>query len=294
MRHPRTAMIEISLPPGAGLSTLASRYDVIFCDVWGVLHNGVSAWPTAHEALVKFRENGGTVVLLSNAPRPASAVMAQLARLGVPREAFDAVVTSGDVTRLELDRKHVVRLHHIGPARDLDLFTGLDLIGPDEADMVVVTGLDEDDIETPDDYRETLKAIAARNVDLICANPDRVVEKGGQLVWCAGALADVYEEYGGHVLHIGKPFPIVYEQALRSALEIRGKVTPKTRILAIGDSMITDVAGANTFGIDCLFMTGGIHSGEIGNPPASEAYRKVLEPATAMPVAWSHRLVWDM
>ncbi len=287
-------MTEISLPPGAGLSALASRYDVIFCDVWGVLHNGVSAWPTAHEALVKFRENGGTVVLLSNAPRPAAAVVAMLARLGVPREAFDAVVTSGDVTRLELDRKHIVRLHHIGPERDLDLFDGLDLIGPDEADIVVVTGLDDDDVETPEDYREKLQALAARNVDLVCANPDRVVEKGGQLIWCAGALADVYEEHGGHVLHIGKPFPIVYEQALRTALEIRGKVTPKTRILAIGDSMITDVAGANTFGIDCLFMTGGIHSGEIGHPPADEAYRKVLEPATAMPVAWSHRLVWDM
>lgn len=295
MRHPGAAMTEtFSLPPGAGLSSLAPRYDVIFCDVWGVLHNGVAAWPMAHAALAKFREGGGTVVLLSNAPRPGVAVMAILDRMGVPRAAYDGIVTSGDVTRMELDRRGVRRLHHIGPDRDLDLFEGLDLVPAADAPIVVVTGLDDDDVETPDDYREALKALAARNIDLVCANPDRVVEKGGKLIWCAGALADVYEEYGGHVVHIGKPFPVVYEQALRVAMKVRGEVTPKARVLAIGDSMITDVAGANTFGIDCLFMTGGIHAAEIGDPPASEAYRKVLEPATAMPVAWSHRLVWEM
>jgi HAD superfamily hydrolase (TIGR01459 family) len=131
-------------------------------------------------------------------------------------------------------------------------------------------------------------------MELICANPDRVVERGGEMVWCAGALADVYEEFGGRVLHVGKPFPGVYEEATRVALARRGKVTPKSRVLAIGDSMITDVAGANTFGIDCLFMTGGIHAEEIGHPPRDAAYASVLAPASTKPVGWSHRLAWDL
>jgi HAD superfamily hydrolase (TIGR01459 family) len=281
------------LPPGSGLAALAPRYDVIFSDVWGVLHNGVSAWPTASEALVKFREQGGSVVLLSNAPRPSSVVIAQLDHVGVPRGAWDGIVTSGDVTRMELDRRGVTRLHHVGPPRDVEMFDGLELVGPDAAKIAVVTGLDDDYTETPEEYRDRMQALAKLDVELICANPDRVVERGGEMVWCAGALADIYEEYGGHVLHIGKPFPGVYEEALRVALKVRGKVTPKTRVLAIGDSMITDVAGANTFGIDCLFMTGGIHAEEIGHPPRHDAYASVLAPAAVKPVGWSHRLVWE-
>ncbi len=282
------------LPPGSGLGALAPDYDVIFSDVWGVLHNGVQAWPTASDALMKFRERGGTVVLLSNAPRPSSVVIEQLETIGVPRAGWDGIVTSGDVTRMELDRRGVTRLHHVGPPRDAEMFEGLELVGAGEAKIAVVTGLDDDHSETPDDYRERLRELASHDVDLICANPDRVVERGGEMVWCAGALADVYEEYGGRVLHIGKPFSGVYEQALRVALEKRGQVTPKARVLAIGDSMITDVAGANTFGIDCLFMTGGIHAGEIGHPPSGEAFASVLAPAAVKPVGWSHRLVWEV
>jgi HAD superfamily hydrolase (TIGR01459 family) len=282
------------LPPGSGLSALAPHYDVIFSDVWGVLHNGVSAWPTASEALVRFREGGGTVVLLSNAPRPSSVVVAQLDHVGVPRQAWDGIVTSGDVTRMELDRRGINVLHHVGPPRDVEMFEGLQLVGPEQAKIAVVTGLDDDYTETPDDYRDRLQALAATGVELICANPDRVVERGGEMVWCAGALADIYEEFGGRVLHIGKPFPGVYEEALRVALVKRGKVTPKARILAIGDSMITDVAGANNFGIDCLFMTGGIHAEEIGHPPRDEAYASVLAPAVTKPVGWSHRLIWEL
>lgn len=281
------------LPPGSGLGTLAPRYDVIFSDIWGVLHNGATAWPSASDALVKFRAAGGTVVLVSNAPRPSSVVITQLDHVGVPREAWDGIVTSGDVTRTELARRGVKRVHHIGPPRDEDVVAGLERVGPEAAEIAVVTGLDDDYTETPDDYRERMKALAAHDVDMICANPDRVVERAGILTWCAGAIADVYEEFGGHVVHIGKPFPGVYEEALRIALQTRKQVTPKSRVLAIGDSMITDVAGANTFGVDCLFMTGGIHAGEIGHPPRGDAYAKVLEPARTMPVGWSHRLAWD-
>jgi HAD superfamily hydrolase (TIGR01459 family) len=282
------------LPPGSGLSALAPHYDVILSDVWGVLHNGVAAWPTASDALKRFRAGGGTVVLVSNAPRPSPVVVQQLDLVGVPRDAWDGIVTSGDVTRMELDRRGVKKLHHVGPPRDVEMFDGLELASPQEAKIAVVTGLDDDYTETPDKYRDRLRDLAATNMELICANPDRVVERGGEMVWCAGALADIYEEYGGHVLHIGKPFPGVYEEALRIALKKRGMVTPKARVLAIGDSMITDVAGANTFGIDCLFMTGGIHAEEIGHPPRDAAYAKVLAPAVPKPVGWSHRLVWDV
>jgi HAD superfamily hydrolase (TIGR01459 family) len=243
---------------------------------------------------VKFRQQGGTVVLLSNAPRPSEVVIAQLDHVGVPRAAWDGIVTSGDVTRMELDRRGIKKLHHVGPPRDVEMFGGLELVEPAEAKIAVVTGLDDDYTETPDDYRARMEELAKTDIELICANPDRVVERGGEMVWCAGALADLYEEYGGHVLHIGKPFPLVYEEALRKALRLRGKVTPKSRVLAIGDSMITDVAGANTFGIDCLFMTGGIHAEEIGHPPLSAAYQSVLAPAAVKPVGWSHRLVWDV
>jgi HAD superfamily hydrolase (TIGR01459 family) len=282
------------LPPGSGLSALAPDYDVILSDVWGVLHNGVAAWPTASDALKRFRAGGGTVVLVSNAPRPSPVVVQQLDLVGVPRESWDGIVTSGDVTRMELDRRGVKKLHHVGPPRDVEMFDGLDLVSPEEAKIAVVTGLDDDYTETPDTYRDRLRDLAATGMELICANPDRVVERGGEMVWCAGALADIYEEYGGHVLHIGKPFPGVYEEALRIALKTRGRVTPKARVLAIGDSMITDVAGANTFGIDCLFMTGGIHAEEIGHPPRDAAYAKVLAPAAPKPVGWSHRLAWDV
>ena len=281
------------LPPGSGLGALAPQYDVIFSDVWGVLHNGVAAWPSASEALMRFRDGGGTVVLVSNAPRPSSIVVDQLDMVGVPRAAWDGIVTSGDVTRMELDRRGISRVHHVGPPRDVEMFDGLELVSPGEAKIAVVTGLDDDFTETPDDYRDRMRDLAATGMELICANPDRVVERGGEMVWCAGAIADIYEEYGGHVLHIGKPFPGVYEEALRIALKARGKVTPKARVLAIGDSMITDVAGANTFGVDCLFMTGGIHAEEIGHPPRGEAYASVLAPAATKPVGWSHRLVWE-
>jgi HAD superfamily hydrolase (TIGR01459 family) len=282
------------LPPGSGLASLAPDYDVIFSDVWGVLHNGMSAWPSASEALVRFRETGGTVILVSNAPRPNAVVVAQLDQIGVRRAAWDGIVTSGDVTRQELIRRGTTRLHHIGPPRDVEMFEGLELVGPGEAKVAVVTGLDDDYTETPEDYRDRLAELRNYDVELICANPDRVVERGGEIVWCAGALADIYEEFGGRVLHIGKPFPAVYEEALRIALAKRGKVTPKSRMLMIGDSMITDVAGSNNFGIDCLFMTGGIHAEQIGHPPSSEAYAKVLAEAAKKPVGWAHRLAWDV
>ena len=281
------------LPPGSGLSSLAASYDVVLCDVWGVLHNGVQAWASAADALTRFRAGGGTVILVSNAPRPVRDVETQLATIGVPPESFDGIITSGAVTRHEIDRRGVRFIHHIGAHRDGGLFEGIELVQPNEAQLAVVTGLEDDTTEVPEDYRDRLLAMQAQGLDLICANPDRVVERGDQLVWCAGAVADLYEKVGGNVLHIGKPFPAIYERAVQMAEELRGAAVPKARVLAIGDSMITDVAGANTFGVDCLFVTGGIHSGDLGHPPTSEAYQAILKAAQPQPVGWTHRLSWD-
>ncbi|MDX6806882.1 TIGR01459 family HAD-type hydrolase [Terrihabitans rhizophilus] len=282
-----------TLPPGSGLSSLVANYDVVLCDVWGVLHNGVAAWPSASEALVKFRGMGGTVVLVSNAPRPVRDVEAMLDQLGVPRGAYDAIITSGAVTRTEIDRRGIKFIHPIGPQRDNGLFDGLELVPVEEAQLAVVTGLEDDTRETPEDYRTRLTDMHAHGLDLICANPDRVVERGDQLVWCAGAVAELYEQVGGEVLYIGKPFPGIYERALEIASTLRGSPVPKARALAIGDSMITDVAGANAFGVDCLFVTGGIHGADIGHPPVTEAYNHILRTAKPMPVGWTHRLSWD-
>eukprot|EP00873_Tetraselmis_striata_P029811 jgi/Tetstr1/450075/TSEL_037121.t1 len=230
-----------------GLSALAPAYKAVLCDVWGVLHNGVAAFPKACEALQRYRaETGGKVVLITNAPRPSPPILEQLARLGVPRDAFDAVVTSGDVTRAQLQAHSDIPVMHIGPDRDHSLFTGLDLTLTDEAGagQVVCTGLVDDERETPEDYRALLERMVARDLPLLCANPDIVVERGSTLIWCAGALARLYEDLGGRVTILGKPHAPIYEAALSRVAELAGAPVAKTDILAIGDGLPTDIRGA--------------------------------------------------
>jgi len=250
----------------ARLEELAPRYDVIISDVWGVLHNGLTAYEAAGAALMRFRERGGRVVLVSNAPRPGLSVAAQLDQLGVPRAAWDGIVTSGDLTRSAVIERAHQTVHHLGPPRDLPIFGGLDIrFGEIEAaDYVVCTGFDDDDTETVDQYRERLERMRSRNLLMICANPDLVVERGDRLVPCAGALAQAYEEMGGEVFYAGKPHRPVYEAALSIAAKINaGEATPLSRVLAIGDAIRTDIAGANAFGIDSLLVARGIHTADL-------------------------------
>jgi len=244
-----------------GLSALRDRYDVLLCDVWGVIHNGRENFPDACAALVRWRAEVGPVVLISNSPRPASDVIAQLDGLKVPREAWSAFVTSGDATRVLLAARAPGPMWKIGPTKDLVLYEGLglDLAEADQASFVSVTGPDNDDIETPEDYRERLTAAAARKLPLICANPDMVVQKGDKLIYCGGALADLYAKLGGEVLMAGKPFSPIYELSLAEAAALLGKPVDRTRVLCIGDGVITDVKGANDQGLDCLFIAKGIH-----------------------------------
>lgn len=257
--------------PVAGLSELVADYDLILCDVWGVLHNGLAAYPHAGEALVRARARGLKVVLVSNAPRPNAYIGTMLDQLGVPRAAYDAIVTSGDVTRAELERRPGARMFHIGPPRDLPTFDGLDLTlsGPDQADVVVCTGLFNDDVEGPQDYREVLGALQARGVPLICANPDIVVERGDTLIYCAGALAQLYDQIGGISVYCGKPHRPIYDAALASAAALSGSATADhapaaPRVLCIGDALNTDILGATQCGFDSLFIAGGIHAADLG------------------------------
>lgn len=282
-----------SAAPASSLAALADRYDIILSDIWGVIHNGVAAWPSATHALQRYREAGGTVVLISNAPRPGDGVIPQLDGLGVPRTSWDALITSGDMTADELARRGVTRIHHIGPPRDNNLFGRFERVGVADAEVAVVTGLDDDETEGPEDYRSRLEAVRARDLDLICANPDRVVERGEQLIWCAGALADVYAELGGRVFFMGKPYEPIYAAAMALGEKMRGAQVSRDRVLALGDSVRTDLAGANTFGVDCLFLTGGIHGAEIGHPPVPDRFDALLAEAERHPIGWSHRLAWE-
>ncbi|SDT91520.1 TIGR01459 family HAD-type hydrolase [Stappia sp. ES.058] len=280
-----------------GLSALAPGYKAVLCDVWGVLHNGVSAFPKACEALQRYRaETGGKVVLITNAPRPSPPILEQLARLYVPRDAFDAVVTSGDVTRAQLQAHGDVPVMHIGPERDHSLFEGLDLTLTDEAGagQAVCTGLVDDERETPEDYRALLERMIARDLPLLCANPDIVVERGDTLIWCAGAIARLYEDLGGRVIILGKPHAPIYEAALARVAELAGEPVAKADILAIGDGLPTDIRGAVANEIDVLFITGGIHGADFGltGAPVESLVRKRLEEEGLRARAAIAGLVW--
>lgn len=280
-----------------GLAPLAGSYDVILCDVWGVLHDGIKAFPEAGDALARFRQAGGTVVLITNAPRPHTIVKGLLERLNARPDAWDAIVTSGDVTRGEIAARAGERAFHLGPARDLPVFEGLDvtLTPEEEADYVVCTGLFDDDNDTPDDYAAMLSGFRARELTMVCANPDLVVERGSDLLYCAGAVAQAYEQLGGATIYAGKPHAPIYERAIASAKTIRGEAAPRGRILAIGDAIRTDIAGAVLAGLDTLFVARGIHAAETldteGRIDRDRLYGWLAEQAHAPTMAIG-RLAW--
>jgi HAD superfamily hydrolase (TIGR01459 family) len=246
------------------LRDLVDGVEVILSDIWGVVHNGLESFPEACEALHTYRERGGTVILITNAPRPADSVQRQLRKLGVADEIYDAIVSSGDLTRHFVSDHPGKKIFWLGPERDNSIYRGLEAeIGPlEQADYIVCTGLFDDETETPEDYRAMMLQARERKLPLICANPDIVVERGDRLIYCAGAIAELYRELGGEVTFYGKPHRPIYERAMALAAERRGHPAPLDRVLAIGDSVRTDLTGALGFGIDCLFVTRGIHSEE--------------------------------
>ena len=260
------------------------------------MHNGVAAFPEACDALSRFRAGGGTVILITNAPRPGAAVRRMLDRLNVPHDCYDAIMSSGDVTRGIVESRPGERVFHLGPQRDVSIFTGLDIAfaQADTADYAVCTGLFDDTRETPENYREVLAAMLARSLFMVCANPDIVVERGDELVYCAGALADAYAAIGGEVLYCGKPHTPIYTAALGKAGVLRGGDPPLKRVLAIGDSIRTDLKGAASFGVDCLFVVSGIHAEDFGGRDAPDLSRldAMLAGAGVSPQAVTRRLAW--
>jgi HAD superfamily hydrolase (TIGR01459 family) len=285
-----------TLPPllPAGLSQLAPLFDVLICDVWGVLHNGLTAHAGACAALTRLREAGRTVVLVSNAPRPGPDVVAQLDGLGVPRSAFDAIVTSGDLTRRLIAQRQGAPVHHIGPDRDLPLLKGQGAarVGPDEAAYCLCSGLNDDETETAEDYRGVLETLRARDLTMICANPDLVVERGPKLIPCAGAVAELYESMGGAVIYAGKPHGPVYAEALAIAEALRGASTPLERVMAVGDAIRTDIAGADALGVRSLLLLDGIHWHDVGATRWRDSLDGWLSAQAVRPSHVMERLVW--
>jgi HAD superfamily hydrolase (TIGR01459 family) len=252
----------------AGLSQLSADYDVVLCDVWGVIHNGRESFPAACDALARFRAERGPVVLISNAARPAAPVIEQLDGLGVPRESWSHIVTSGDATRLLLAQRAPGPAWLVGAERDAPLYEGLGLETSDleHAAFISVTGPYDDENDEPADYRDRFCAAVERDLEMVCANPDIVVQRGDKLIYCGGALAQLYESLGGRVAMAGKPYAAIYDLSVAKAAEALGRPLDPRRVLCIGDGLPTDVRGANARGLDVLFVASGIHGAETIGP----------------------------
>lgn len=277
-----------------GLHEIAGDYDAAFCDVWGVLHDGRRAREPAIEALRRFRNTRGPVILLSNAPRPVADVEKQFAGLHVPSDCYDAILTSGVLAHDDLARRSregTVKLLHIGPERDRGVFAGLPVacVAADEAELVLCTGLFDDDTESPEDYRQMLAGLCRRKLPLLCVNPDIVVQRGGQLVWCAGALARLYEQLGGTSIYFGKPHRPIYDAACTLAAKLAGR--KNLRVVVLGDGLETDIRGANAASLDAVFIADGIHGDDIRDLTTA-SFEKLCSDAGVAAIGAIRALVW--
>jgi HAD superfamily hydrolase (TIGR01459 family) len=280
-----------AVPIVSSIAPLLDGVEAWICDIWGVVHNGLAAVPGAVDACIRFRARGGTVLLLTNAPRPADAIEEQLARLAVPRDAFDAVLTSGDLT-LRLIADHVGQpLAHLGPDRDRGLFaSGVSLVPRlDEARVIVCSGLYDDERETAEDYRERLAGPVARQVPMICANPDVTVARGDRIIPCAGAIAALYETLGGRVVYAGKPYLPIYARAFEMIEAARGRPVARTATLAIGDGINTDIRGALAAELRSVFVSSPVHMKE---PLTADAIERAMSALPGRPVAAMAALGW--
>jgi HAD superfamily hydrolase (TIGR01459 family) len=289
-----------TIPVIGSIKEIGSRYRAWLVDIWGVMHNGHRAFPRAVDAARSFRERGGIVALLSNSPRPTPGVQEQLRRLGVPDDAYDATVTSGDLTRYELGKHKGATVFHLGPERDLPIFDGIPvkLGSAEDAELVVCSGLFDDETETPEHYIELLQKLATRRLPMICANPDHLVERGDKLVYCAGALAAIYDTMGGSVVYAGKPYAPIYELAIETISALAERSVARDEVLAIGDGVNTDIAGAASVGIDAVFVASGLHvptnsGGEAGEEMLDELHlAELFASAKRRPLGAMRALAW--
>jgi len=267
--------MKITVPPReiSGLSEIGALFPAILCDVWGVVHDGVSPLQSGVEALMAYRNNGGAVMLISNAPRPSWSVREQMAGIGVDLACFDRLITSGDVTRSFLEEQKNVRVFHLGPARDHTIYQDLavEISDLDSADVVCCSGLFNEMTEQPEQYDPLLAQMMELGLPMVCANPDIVVESGDRLIPCAGALAARYVAIGGSAVIAGKPNAPIYDRAMLEIGALLAGQYTTGRVLAIGDGVKTDVLGANRAGLDVLFIAAGIHAAEYGDGNQIEA-----------------------
>jgi HAD superfamily hydrolase (TIGR01459 family) len=279
----------MTIPLHRGLSEIIGPFEAVLCDLWGCVHDGLRPYPGAIDALRRLRASGRKAILLSNAPRPFDSVELQLERMGVSSDCWDAIVTSGDATAVEFNRSFAGRRYwRLGPERDDELFRLLrgEASPPDQAELIVASGLIDDETEKSADYEELFKPFVKKGRPLVCANPDVVVNRGTKLLECAGALAELYERMGGVAHRYGKPHPPIYRLALeRLAL-------PKEKVLAIGDGLPTDVAGAEAFGLQCAWIAGGIHAADLGSEATPESVARVVGAAGCRPTYALPALVW--
>ncbi len=280
-----------AIPLIQSIAPLAEGTAAWLVDIWGVIHNGEKPFAEACEACARYRRNGGIVVLVSNSPRPNGSVAAQLDGIGVPRAAWDTIVTSGDVARTLIARYSGRPIFHIGPERDLPIFAGLDVerVPAEAAEAIVCTGLFDDERETPDDYAATLKRCAARSLTMICANPDVMVERGGRMIYCAGAVARAYEALGGKVEYAGKPYAPIYALTFATLEKLKPGSSAKAALLAIGDGIGTDIAGAAEAGVRSVFVASGVHvQGDLDR----KAIEALFPAGASRPIAAMKKLTW--
>ena len=276
------------------LSDLAADYDALLCDVWGVIRDGRSIVPEALDALAGFRAQGGTVVLLSNSPRRASSLKTFMGEMGARPDAFEDAVTSGDATHAALSARAPGPAFKLGPEWDDPLYegTGLEFAALKDAAFISCTGLVDYETETPEQYTDLLREAQLRRLPLVCANPDIVVQVGDRLLYCAGALAQLYQQMGGEVILAGKPHPPIYDLAYSKLEQIRGTPVDKARILAIGDGPETDIAGAQREGVDALFIAGGIIADRFESGFSAEKARDVLAEDQLSARYCAPKLIW--
>jgi HAD superfamily hydrolase (TIGR01459 family) len=275
------------------MKNLSADYPVWLCDIWGVVHNGLTCYEAAAHALSQHRKQGGFVILVTNAPRTSRGVIQQLNYIGVPPQSYDRVVTSGDVTQTLVIEHAKGKVYHLGPARDLSIFDdqAVERVSLQEAHAVLCTGLAHDDVETPADYADALARMRELKLPMICANPDKMVRKGNRLLYCAGALAEKYAEIGGHVLMAGKPYEPIYNLALQKAGAIAGHEIERSKVLAIGDGPETDIKGAADNGFDVVLIADGVTDASDGLDATLARVQAIIPHAKIVKIL--HHLVWE-
>ena len=254
------------------LKDISKNYNVLFCDIWGCIHNGKEAYQNALKALVDFKRNNGFVMLLTNAPRPKNAVKAHLSTFGISEKHFNDITTSGDAAQNSMLSGDVgTKVFHLGPKRDVSFFNDIppdrkltnkiNVVELRHAEGIVCTGLFDDRTETPENYKDLIKYSIKKNLKLLCVNPDIFVDVGDLRVWCAGGIAAAFSKAGGISIYCGKPHKEIYKLA-HQKLEMHNIKSPK--ILCVGDGIHTDILGGKNEMLDTLFVCGGLSKDEVG------------------------------